>query len=81
MHGSSPSPFVKNIVSICSAARTSPHNYAFIEGPFAALETSTDYANGELEVMESIWGHFGGGGANLEDAKWMDGKIEKFLAK
>jgi len=203
MHGSSPSPFVKNIVSICSAARTSPHNYAFLEGPFAALEASADYVNGEyvakgikpieglrafgrayaawltspewfhqelwgkegfgslkewlfppegkgpfdrddardllvtgrmwqsgdvgevlggkegdwekamrgvqsrvlvmpsrtdqyfrwedsvkevrllkhgkLEVIESIWGHIGGGGANEEDSKWMDEKIKEFL--
>ncbi|OQV00962.1 hypothetical protein CLAIMM_06392 [Cladophialophora immunda] len=31
------------IVVICSAARTSLHNYAFLEGPIAALTSSIDY--------------------------------------
>ncbi|KIW89433.1 uncharacterized protein Z519_09589 [Cladophialophora bantiana CBS 173.52] len=35
--------FVKRIVVICSAARTSLHNYAFLEGPIAALTSSIDY--------------------------------------
>ena len=35
--------FVKRIVSICSSARTSLHNYAFLEGPIAALTSSIDY--------------------------------------
>ncbi|KAK5031206.1 hypothetical protein LTS07_004941 [Exophiala sideris] len=35
--------FVKRIVSICSSARTSLHNYAFLEGPIAALTNSIDY--------------------------------------
>ncbi|KIW27929.1 uncharacterized protein PV07_07625 [Cladophialophora immunda] len=34
---------VKRIVVICSAARTSLHNYAFLEGPIAALTSSIDY--------------------------------------
>lgn len=47
LHGSSPSNlFVKSIVPICSSARTSGHNYAFLEGPFSALEISHDYAGG-----------------------------------
>ncbi|KAL6246039.1 hypothetical protein RBB50_007192 [Rhinocladiella similis] len=35
--------FVKRIVPICSSARTSLHNYAFLEGPVAALTNSIDY--------------------------------------
>ncbi|KAJ9655950.1 hypothetical protein H2198_005298 [Neophaeococcomyces mojaviensis] len=35
--------FVKRIVGICTSARTSPHNYAFLEGPIAALTNSLDY--------------------------------------
>ncbi|KAL3422468.1 homoserine O-acetyltransferase [Phlyctema vagabunda] len=42
MHGS----FSKRIVAICSSAKTSGHNYAFLEGPIAALETSSDYEGG-----------------------------------
>ena len=35
--------YVKRVVSICSSARTSLHNYAFLEGPIAALSSSIDY--------------------------------------
>ena len=35
--------FIKRIVVICSSARTSPHNYAFLEGPINALTSSIDY--------------------------------------
>ena len=35
--------FVKRIVCICTSARTSPHNYAFLEGPIAAMTNSIDY--------------------------------------
>lgn len=38
--------FVKNAVVICGSARTSAHNYAFLEGPKAALLNSVDYADG-----------------------------------
>ena len=38
---------VRNAVIICSSARTSRHNYQFLEGPKAALELSVDYKNGE----------------------------------
>lgn len=34
---------VKNAVVICSSARTSRHNFQFLEGPRAALESSADY--------------------------------------
>lgn len=35
--------FVRRVVAICSSARTSLHNYAFLEGPIAALTSSIDY--------------------------------------
>ncbi|KAI9820330.1 MAG: hypothetical protein M1827_005952 [Pycnora praestabilis] len=35
--------------------------------------------HGELAVIETIWGHIGGGGANDEDTAWMDKKIAHFL--
>lgn len=42
--------FVKNAVVICGSARTSGHNYTFLEGPKAALLNSTDYADGEYKA-------------------------------
>ncbi|TVY73492.1 Homoserine O-acetyltransferase [Lachnellula suecica] len=50
MHGSSPTPFVKNAVVICSSAKTSGHNYAFLEGPIAALAMSHDYDGGRYKA-------------------------------
>ena len=38
--------FVNNVIVTCGSARTSLHNYAFIEGPKAALLNSVDYADG-----------------------------------
>jgi homoserine acetyltransferase len=49
MHGSSSSPFLKSAVVICGSAKTSGHNYAFLEGPIGALETSHDYAQGSYK--------------------------------
>ncbi|TVY31147.1 Homoserine O-acetyltransferase [Lachnellula hyalina] len=50
IHGSSPTPFVKNAVVICGSAKTSGHNYAFLEGPIAALTTSFDYDGGKYKA-------------------------------
>ena len=36
--------FLRHSVPICSSARTSGHNYTFLEGPKAALINSADYA-------------------------------------
>ena len=33
----------KRVVAICGSARTSAHNYAFLEGPIGALTNSIDY--------------------------------------
>jgi homoserine O-acetyltransferase len=43
--------FVKNAVIICSSARTSLHNYQFLEGPKAALENSVDYVDGTYRTQ------------------------------
>lgn len=42
--------FMKNAVVICGSAKTSGHNYTFLEGPKTALMNSTDYADGEYEA-------------------------------
>ena len=42
--------YVKNAVVICGSARTSGHNYAFVEGPKAALLNSIDYADGAYKA-------------------------------
>lgn len=42
--------FMKRVISICSSARTSPHNYAFLEGPISALVNSIDYV--ALQAMK-----------------------------
>lgn len=64
MYGSAPlassaaEPFVKNIVVICSSAKTSGHNYALLEGTFAVLERSSNFdtrgdgEEGEKRVLE-----------------------------
>ncbi|KAI1456419.1 Alpha/Beta hydrolase protein [Annulohypoxylon moriforme] len=41
---------VKNAIIICSSAKTSRHNYQFLEGPRAALENSADYTVERKEV-------------------------------
>jgi homoserine acetyltransferase len=41
---------VANAVVICSSAKTSLHNYQFLEGPKAALENSIDYDDGNFRV-------------------------------
>ncbi|KAI4104582.1 MAG: hypothetical protein L6R37_003186 [Teloschistes peruensis] len=38
--------FMKYVVPICGSAKTSVHNYAFVEGPKAALINSIDYQDG-----------------------------------
>jgi homoserine acetyltransferase len=50
MHGSGTNPFLKNAVVICGSAKTSGHNYTFLEGPISALESSSDYEEGKYRV-------------------------------
>ena len=35
--------------------------------------------HGKLVVIETIWGHLAGGGANAEDTDFMDKQIAEFL--
>lgn len=49
MHGTGSDPFVKRAVVICGSAKTSGHNYAFLEGPTSALITSHDYDQGRYK--------------------------------
>lgn len=34
---------------------------------------------GELAVIETVWGHMAGGGANEDDTHWMNDQIASFL--
>lgn len=45
--------FVKRIVGICTSARTSPHNYAFLESPIAAMTNAIDYVAWK-QIQEKI---------------------------
>lgn len=45
--------FSKRIVPICGSARTSAHNYAFLEGPIGALTNAMDYL-AWTEIKEKI---------------------------
>lgn len=42
--------FIHSSIAICGSAHTSGHNYAFLEGPKAALESSSVYANGQYRA-------------------------------
>ncbi|MCJ1351603.1 MAG: hypothetical protein MMC33_001587 [Icmadophila ericetorum] len=46
--------FVKAAVPICGSAKTSFHNWAFLEGPKSALLNSVDYADGEYKVKGAV---------------------------
>lgn len=43
-----------NAIIICSSAKTSLHNYQFLEGPKAALESSIDYIGGGVSNKQSL---------------------------
>ncbi|KAI5358568.1 Putative alpha/beta hydrolase-1 [Septoria linicola] len=45
--------FMQNTVIICSSARTSRHNYQFLEGPKAALENAIDYVDKSAATSSS----------------------------
>ncbi|KAI9719497.1 MAG: hypothetical protein M1828_006204 [Chrysothrix sp. TS-e1954] len=42
--------FVSNMICICGSARTSWHNWCFLEGPRSAIVNSEDFNGGEYEV-------------------------------
>ncbi|KAL6704699.1 hypothetical protein ACN47E_007981 [Coniothyrium glycines] len=61
--------FVKKAVIVCSSAKTSPHNYQFLEGPRAALANAKSEEQGKRAFGKaySAW---------LTSAEWFD--QEKF---
>lgn len=54
------------------------HDQYFRPGP--NKNDMKNLKHGKLAVIESIWGHIAGGGANPEDVFFMDRQIRKFLA-
>ena len=42
--------YLKNAIVTCGSAKTSGHNYAFLEGPKTALLNSVDYADGSYKA-------------------------------
>jgi homoserine acetyltransferase len=76
--------FVRNAVIICSSARTSKHNYQFLEGPKAALENAVDYVDKSLAVKSSGPSRglqaFGKAySAWLASAEWFDQELYKSM--
>jgi homoserine acetyltransferase len=66
--------FVKRVVGICTSARTSGHNYAFIEGPIAALIGSIDYiAWSQIKRKKSMGEHIEGNLAEVRPIKGLQG--------
>jgi homoserine acetyltransferase len=62
--------FIKNAVIVCSSAKTSRHNFQFLEGPRAALENAVDEARGirAFGKAYSAW---------LTSAEWFDQELYK----
>jgi homoserine acetyltransferase len=60
--------FVKHAVIVCSSAKTSRHNFQFLEGPRAALENAADPTLGKLAFGKaySAW---------LTSAEWFDQEL------
>jgi homoserine acetyltransferase len=60
--------FVKNAVIVCSSAKTSQHNFQFLEGPRAALANASDPLGGRRAFGKaySAW---------LTSAEWFDQQL------
>ncbi len=76
--------FMTNAVILCSSARTSRHNYQFLEGPKAALENAVDYAeDGKFRTTEEASRGLRAFGkvysAWLTSAEWFDEELYKAL--
>ncbi|VUC27448.1 unnamed protein product [Clonostachys rosea] len=74
--------FVRNAIIICASARTSRHNYQFLEGPKAALVNSIDYiaykSNGSGASDNPVRGLRAFGKAYsawLTSAEWFDREL------
>ncbi|KAJ5967068.1 hypothetical protein N7501_003316 [Penicillium viridicatum] len=75
---------VRNAVIICFSARTSRHNYQFLEGPKAALEYAADYRKGDNNAPSSkpMGGLRAFGKAYsawLTSPEWFEKEMYKFL--
>jgi homoserine O-acetyltransferase len=75
---------VRNAVIVCSSARTSRHNYQFLEGPKAALEFSADYRaeNGSRSTSKALGGLQAFGKAYsawLTSPEWFEEEMYKSL--
>ena len=76
--------FVKNAVIICSSARTSRHNYQFLEGPKTALQNSVDYvirdhAAAPSKPLRGLQAFGKAYSAWLTSAEWFDQETFKSL--
>jgi len=76
--------FVRNAVIICSSARTSNHNYQFLEGPKAALENAADYVDKSLitnssEPSRGVHAFGKAYSAWLTSAEWFNQELYKSL--
>ncbi|KAF2996250.1 hypothetical protein E8E13_003977 [Curvularia kusanoi] len=62
--------FVKNVVIVCSSAKTSRHNFQFLEGPKTALQNAKDPESGIRAFGKgySAW---------LTSAEWFDEELYK----
>ncbi|KAK9414451.1 putative Alpha/beta-hydrolase [Seiridium unicorne] len=70
---------VKHAAIICSSARTSGHNYQFLEGPSAALENSCDFETGKSTAPRGIMAFSKAYSAWLTSAEWFDQERYKDL--
>lgn len=64
--------FVRKAIIVCSSARTSRHNFQFLEGPRAALESARDEESGKYAFGKaySAW---------LTSAEWFDDELYKTM--
>lgn len=71
---------VRNAVIICSSAKTSLHNYQFLEGPKAALVNSIDYEDGGFRTkgitpLRGLHAFGRAYSAWLTSAPWFEGRL------
>lgn len=72
---------ILNAVIICSSAKTSLHNYQFLEGPKAALESSVDYIDGSFRTnresppLRGLHAFGRAYSAWLTSAKWFEQRL------
>ena len=76
--------FMQNAIIICSSARTSRHNYQFLEGPKAALQNSLYYnsespAESSTEPSHGVHAFGKAYSAWLTSAQWFDPELYKSL--